>query len=85
MNSILFLIHVGGVTERNIIKILAVSGATEIHASARVSRASGMIFRNTRTFMGSELRADEYMTKVTSSDRVRSLVYSSDSSKHGAQ
>lgn len=64
----------GGVTERNIHKIIRATGCNEIHGSARSAVPSLMTFKNSRSFMGGELRADEYSLKVTSSERVCTLL-----------
>lgn len=63
----------GGVTERNIEKILRHTGAREIHGSASGTRESRMTFRNTRVAMGGQVGPPEYATKVTSLDRVRAF------------
>lgn len=63
----------GGVTERNLEKILRVSGAREIHGSASGSKESRMTFRNTRIVMGGQLAPPEYSQKVASESRVRAF------------
>ena len=66
----------GGVTERNIRKILAQSGAREVHISGRKSVESRMRYRNTRSFMGGALRPPEFSYSVTDADRVREFIRS---------
>ena len=64
----------GGITERNIKMIIDASGAREIHFAAMREGDSGMMFRDTRSFMGGEFRAPEYMLSVTDPARVRAFV-----------
>ncbi|MEZ4835605.1 MAG: copper homeostasis protein CutC [Caldilineaceae bacterium] len=61
----------GGINERNVDKIIAQTGVKEIHVSARSSVDSAMTYRNTRVFMGGELRPPEYSRKTTDAARVR--------------
>ena len=61
----------GGITERNIQKIVAQSGVTEVHVVGTVNVASAMQFRNAHVFMGSELRPPEFSRMVTDRDRAR--------------
>lgn len=63
----------GGVTERNLSKILQATGAREIHGSASGSKDSRMTFRNTRIVMGGQLAPPEYAQKVASEPRVRAF------------
>lgn len=63
----------GGVTERNMKKILARTGAREIHGSASGSRDSRMLFRNTRVFMGGQMGPPEYLIKQADAERVRTF------------
>ena len=63
----------GGVTERNLEKILRHTGAREIHGSASGTRESRMTFRNTRVVMGGQLGPPEYASKVASLERVRAF------------
>nr|XP_020011888.1 copper homeostasis protein cutC homolog isoform X3 [Castor canadensis] len=63
----------GGITDRNLQRILEGSGATEFHCSARSSRDSGMKFRNSSVAMGASLANSEYSLKVTDVAKVRTL------------
>ncbi|XP_028917024.1 copper homeostasis protein cutC homolog isoform X1 [Ornithorhynchus anatinus] len=63
----------GGITERNLQRILEGSGAAEFHCSARSARDSGMKFRNTCVAMGAALSHSEYSLKVTDVAKVRAL------------
>uniref|UniRef100_A0A8D0H8X6 Copper homeostasis protein cutC homolog n=1 Tax=Sphenodon punctatus TaxID=8508 RepID=A0A8D0H8X6_SPHPU len=63
----------GGITERNLQRILEGSGAPEFHCSARSARDSGMKFRNPSVAMGASLSAPEYSTRVADVAKVRTL------------
>ncbi|XP_045709788.1 copper homeostasis protein cutC homolog [Phyllostomus hastatus] len=63
----------GGITDRNLQRILEGSGATEFHCSARCARDSGMTFRNSSVAMGASLSSSEYSLKVTDVTLVRTL------------
>lgn len=63
----------GGVTERNLARILEVTGAREIHGSASGTKESRMTYRNTRIVMGAQLAPPEYAQKVASESRVRAF------------
>ncbi|XP_036294724.1 copper homeostasis protein cutC homolog isoform X4 [Pipistrellus kuhlii] len=63
----------GGITDRNLQRILEGSGATEFHCSARSARDSGMKFRNSSVAMGTSLCTSEYSLKVTDVTQVRTL------------
>ncbi|KAK0138508.1 Copper homeostasis protein cutC [Merluccius polli] len=63
----------GGITERNLQRILEGSGAREVHCSARSSRDSAMKFRNSCVTMGSSFSAPEYGLKVADASKVRTL------------
>jgi copper homeostasis protein len=64
----------GGITERNINKIVAQSGVKEIHVVGTIPLESQMIYRNPRSFMGGELRPPEFARTVTDMRRVREFV-----------
>ena len=64
----------GGLTPRNIKRVVDATGVTEVHLSARASVESGMEFRNTRCFMGGTLRPPEFNWKATDENSVRSVV-----------
>ena len=63
----------GGITERNIGKILAGTGAKEVHVSASSTVDGAMTFRDTRAFMGGEFRPPEYSRKETDGERIRAF------------
>ena len=62
-----------GVNSNNAAKILKATGANEIHASARKSVGSGMIYRNNSVSMGNN-DSDEYARKETNANEVRAIV-----------
>ncbi|XP_072335795.1 copper homeostasis protein cutC homolog isoform X3 [Scyliorhinus torazame] len=64
----------GGITERNVQRILEGSGAQEFHCSARSSRDSSMKFRNSSVSMGVSLSAPEYSVKVADICRLRTMI-----------
>uniref|UniRef100_A0A452GYP2 Copper homeostasis protein cutC homolog n=1 Tax=Gopherus agassizii TaxID=38772 RepID=A0A452GYP2_9SAUR len=63
----------GGITERNLQRILEGSGAPEFHCSARSARDSGMKFRNSSVAMGASVSVSEYSLKVADVAKVRTL------------
>uniref|UniRef100_A0A8C4EMR3 Copper homeostasis protein cutC homolog n=1 Tax=Dicentrarchus labrax TaxID=13489 RepID=A0A8C4EMR3_DICLA len=63
----------GGITERNLQRILEGSGAQEFHCSARSGKDSAMKFRNTCVMMGAAFSAPEYGLKVADVSKVRTL------------
>ena len=62
-----------GVNSNNAARILQATGANEIHASARKSVGSGMIYRNSSVSMGNN-DSDEYARKETDVNEVRAIV-----------
>jgi len=64
----------GGITERNIQRIIQTSGAREVHFVAPGSKESLMAYRNPNCFMGGELRPPEFMLTVTDPQRVSEIV-----------
>mgnify|MGYP001799632916 CR=1 FL=1 len=64
----------GGITERNVQRVLEGSGATEFHCSARSSVCSLMEYCNNRVFMGAALKSDEFLNKVTDTSKVQKMV-----------
>jgi copper homeostasis protein len=61
----------GGITARNIRRIVEATGVSEVHLSARSTVESGMSHRNTRVFMGGALRPPEFSWKTTDETAVR--------------
>ncbi|MBR3876851.1 MAG: copper homeostasis protein CutC [Bacteroidaceae bacterium] len=64
-----------GVNSGNAARILQATGAVEIHASARKSVGSGMLFRHSGVSMGTP-GSDEYERKETDVDEVKLIVRS---------
>ena len=62
-----------GVNSNNAAKILNATGAVEIHASARRSVGSGMLFRHSGVSMGNP-DSDEYARKETDVNEVKEIV-----------
>ena len=62
-----------GVNSANAATILQATGATEIHASARKSVGSGMLFRHSGVSMGNP-DCDEYARKETDINEVRAII-----------
>jgi copper homeostasis protein len=61
----------GGITERNLPRILRECGAREFHVSASATRDSRMVHRNTRVPMGRVLAASEFSVSVADAGRVQ--------------
>lgn len=65
----------GGITERNLERILRGSGCREFHCSARTSVDSVMQYRNSRVRMGAQCGATpEYSLKVADTDRIQTMI-----------
>jgi copper homeostasis protein len=64
----------GGITARNIDRIVAALDPKEIHFAALGLVAGGMQFRRNHVFMGGELRPPEYDRKITTADAVRAVI-----------
>ena len=64
----------GGITARNVARIVDAARPREIHFAALQSAPGGMRFRREHVFMGGELRPSEYDRLATSADIVRSVM-----------
>ncbi len=64
----------GGLTPRNVRKVVDATGVSEIHLSARHTVESGMQHRNSRCFMGGTLRPPEFSWKTTDTSAVRAVM-----------
>jgi copper homeostasis protein len=64
----------GGVTERNIGRIVKALHPREIHFAAREPIGSGMRHRRHQVFMGGELRPPEFERLETSTDAIRRVL-----------
>lgn len=71
-NGRIIIMPGSGVNSGNAANILHATGAGEIHASARKSVGSGMIFRHRGVSMGNP-DSDEYARKETDADEVRAI------------
>jgi copper homeostasis protein len=63
----------GGFTERNIARLVARTGASEVHLTGFRQVASRMNYRNERVFMGGTLRPPEYARAVTDAGVIKIL------------
>jgi copper homeostasis protein len=64
----------GGITPRNVARIVREGGVEEIHFAALEAAESEMRFRRGHVFMGGELRAPEYERLLTSAALIRAVV-----------
>ena len=64
----------GGITARNVERIIAAAKPSEIHFAALEPAPSGMQFRRQHVFMGGELRPPEYGRLDTSVATIRSVM-----------
>ena len=71
-----------GITERNIARIVAQSRAKEVHIYAPAVAESRMTFRNTRCFMGGELRPEEFALTITDPDRIGTFLRAARGTSH---
>eukprot|EP01132_Coremiostelium_polycephalum_P007711 gene7711-9485_t len=69
----------GGITERNISKIIKKTGLYELHLSGRIKHDSKMIHRNERVFMGGELRQSEYSLSIVDHKKIGNFITSASS------
>jgi copper homeostasis protein len=66
----------GGVNEQTLSRIVAETGVTEVHFSARLALESPMRFQNPFIAMGKPYQPDEYHRKVTDVNQVRAVINS---------
>jgi copper homeostasis protein len=64
----------GGITKRNVDRIVAAAKPRELHFAALEMASGGMQFRREHVFMGGELRPPEYDRLVTSLATIRSVM-----------
>ena len=64
----------GGIHERNAARIVSQSKAREIHVTARMTVESSMRYRETRAFMGGDLRPAEFSRSVADPAIVAQIV-----------
>ncbi|MFD0686278.1 copper homeostasis protein CutC [Actinomadura fibrosa] len=65
----------GGVTARNIARVVAETGAREIHFAALSEAPSPAVHRNPYPFMGGELRRPEYQRLVTTEAGIAAVMH----------
>jgi copper homeostasis protein len=63
----------GGVSERNVARVLSATNARELHVTGTRTLDSPMRHRNDRVFMGGILRPPEYAREVTDPESLRRL------------
>jgi copper homeostasis protein len=64
----------GGITSRNVERIVAAANPKEIHFAALEPTSSRMEFRRSHVFMGGELRPPEYDRHLTSTASIRAVM-----------
>lgn len=64
----------GGITPRNVSRVVEATGAGEVHFAALVDEPSPAVHRNPYPFMGGELRQPEYVRRVTSPALVAEVI-----------
>ncbi|SDJ99187.1 copper homeostasis protein [Catalinimonas alkaloidigena] len=67
----LIILPGGGITDRNLQKLVDHTGVREVHFAALHQEPSGMQYRNDRVFMGGTLRPPEYEVTITDPQQVR--------------
>ena len=60
----LVIVAGGGVTPRNLARIVATTGVTEVHLSGRAARPSVMVYRNPVVSMGGSFGPPEFTVSV---------------------
>jgi copper homeostasis protein len=70
----IMIIPGGGITPRNVDRIVAAARPKEIHFAALELEAGGMRFRRNHVFMGGELRPPEYDRLATSEATIRAVI-----------
>jgi len=73
----------GGITERNVRRIIQNTGVREIHASVRVPISSPMRHRNENIAMG-DLKGREYQRGVVAEEKVRRLLAAASDTKESS-
>lgn len=63
----------GGITQRNLRKIVDKTKVTECHTSGRKTMASTMTYQKSHVFMGGELRLPEYSHSVVDMEKIQTL------------
>ena len=63
----------GGITPRNLRKLVNDTGVREVHFAAMKTVHSGMTFRNDRVYMGGTLRPPEYEAQVADAELIGTM------------
>ncbi len=64
----------GGIDETNAAEVVETTGASELHFTAFEETPSKMEFKNESVSMGSDVAPSEYTRRVTTAERVRSII-----------
>ncbi len=64
----------GGITARNVARVVGEAGVKEIHFASLEPREGRMEYRNPRVFMGGTLRPPEYAQDITRPESVASVI-----------
>ncbi|MBP2703773.1 copper homeostasis protein CutC [Microbispora sp. RL4-1S] len=64
----------GGITPRNVARVVEATGAKEIHFAALVDEPSPAVHRNPHPYMGGELRQSEFVRRVTSPGLISGVI-----------
>lgn len=72
----------GGINERNIAKIVQLTGAQEVHMSGRSAVESQMRYRNNRVVMGGTLHPPEFSQLIASADRISASLNAAQNASH---
>ncbi|KAG0231311.1 hypothetical protein BGW42_000297 [Actinomortierella wolfii] len=73
-NGRIIIMPGAGITERNVNKIVAATGAKEIHVGAGGIKESKMEYRNPYCSMGYAISAPEYSLRVTSENKLGAIL-----------
>ena len=66
----------GGITARNVDRVVRESGVSEVHFASLEPREGRMQYRNPRVFMGGTLRPPEYSQDITRPESVAAVIRS---------
>jgi copper homeostasis protein len=64
----------GGITARNVGRVVAATGVTEVHFGCAAPAEGRMVFRNPRVFMGGTLRPPEYTLSIARAEDVARII-----------
>ena len=72
-NDRIIIMPGGGITPRNLKKLVDYTGVKEVHFAAMKTVPSEMVFRNDRVYMGGTLRPPEYESQVADENVIASM------------